>query len=97
MTKICRTCKIYEHHGFWTERGERYFNDDCFDSDFLLTSEKTAFDIALLRECAILLIVAAVPFSSFTCSYNRRYGYAKVEEMCDVSKSKRMKMYNYML
>ena len=63
------------------EKNERYFNDNCLDSDFLLTM----FDITLIRECANLLVVASVPFSSFAYSHNTIYGYAKVEEICVTS------------
>ena len=28
--------------GYWTESGNRYFNEDCLEQEFLLTSEETA-------------------------------------------------------
>ncbi|CAB4016880.1 Hypothetical predicted protein [Paramuricea clavata] len=91
LTKVCRKCKIYEHYGYWTEKGSRYFDKDSLELKFLLSSEDTAFDICLLRECSSLLMVGAVPFSTYTASYNRRFGYHKGKVIVDKSKPKRMK------
>ncbi|CAB4017095.1 Hypothetical predicted protein [Paramuricea clavata] len=91
ITKWCRKCKIYEHYGYWTEGGNRYFNEDCLEQDFLLTSEETAYHIPLLEECESLLVVGAVPFSTFASSYNRRFKYANLESSSRTLKVKRMK------
>ena len=91
VTKCCRKCQIYEHYGFWTEKGNRYFKEDCCESSFLLTSEETVFSVSLLEECESLLVVGAVPFSTFASSYNRRFGYKQSVEMTDKSRAKRMK------
>lgn len=77
MTKHCRKCKIYEHYGFWTCDGNKYFDQHCLKNKYLLSTEDTAFDISLIRQCCSLLIVGAVAFSTFTASYNRRFGYVK--------------------
>lgn len=82
VTKVCRKCKIYEHYGYWTEKGCRYFDKEALGD--------TAFDMTLLRECSSLLLVGAMPFSTYAASYNRRFGYNK-EVLPDQSKGKRMK------
>ena len=69
VTKWCRKCQIYEHYGFWTEKGDRYFDDDCCGGEFLLVSGESAFSISLLQECESFLAVAAVAFSAFTAAY----------------------------
>ena len=74
-TKCCHTCKVYEHHGYWTQEGKRHFNDDCLSNEFLLSSEDTAFQNALVKQCANFLIVGAVPFTTFAQTFNRRFGY----------------------
>ena len=41
VTKCCRSCKVYEHYGYWTQEGKRHFNDDCLSNEFLLSSATT--------------------------------------------------------
>ena len=77
VTKFCWKCKIYEHYGFWTENAIKHVDVNCLDNEFLLSSEDTAFHMSLMRQCASLLVVGAVPFSTFATSYNRRFGYIK--------------------
>jgi len=91
MTKQCRKCRIYEHYGFWTRDGIKYFDKHCLDNNFLLSTEDTAFDMALIRQCSNLLVVGAVAFSTFTTSYNRRFGYMKQTHEAKKSSRKRMK------
>ena len=47
----------------------------CLEIDFLLSSEDTAVGLSLIRQCANLLIVGAVAFSTYAKSYNRLFGY----------------------
>ena len=77
IIKNCRACKIYEHYGFWTDDGVKHFDAKCLNNEFLLSSEDTAFHLSLIRQCASLLNVGAVPFSTFASSYNRRFHYSK--------------------
>ena len=42
VTKCCRTCKVYEHYCYWTQKGKRHFNDDCVSDEFLLSTEDIA-------------------------------------------------------
>ena len=72
-------------------RGKKQYYPDCLSLDFILSSEDTAFDIALIKECANLLILGAVPFSTFAASYNRRFDYLKQTEEDMEPKVKRMK------
>lgn len=81
ITKVCRKCKLYQHYGYWTQKGERCFDRDCLTLDFFMSSEETVFDIALIQECMSLLVVGAVPFSTFAASYNRRFGYRKLKDV----------------
>ena len=74
VTKCCRTCKIYEHYGYWTSDGKRQLNDDCLANEFLLSSENTAFQNALVKQCANFLVVGAMPFATFAQTFNRRFG-----------------------
>ena len=55
--------------------GKRQFNDDCLANEFLLSSEDTAFQNALVKQCASFLVVGAVPFATFAQTFNRRFGY----------------------
>ena len=91
VTKWCRKCKIYENYGFWNEGKKKHYNKDCLSLDFILSSEDTAFEIALIKECANLLILGAVPFSTFAASYNRRFDYPKQTNEDMEPKVKRMK------
>ena len=91
MTKHCRKCKIYEHYGFWTCDGMKYFDKLCLQNKYLLSTEDTAFDMSLLKQCCSLLIVGAVAFSTFTASYNRRFGYLKRTPHLIETPRKRMK------
>lgn len=75
MTKVCRKCKIYEHFGYWTLEGLKHYDrEESLNGPYLLTSEETAIDIDLLKDMTNLLIVGAVPFSTYAKSYNRRFG-----------------------
>ena len=94
LTKVCRKCKIYEHHGYWSVEGKRRFNSDSASSEFLLSSEDTAFEIDVLAELSNLLVIGAVPFSTYAASYNRRFQYCKVAITDDPDpRVKRMKRY----
>ena len=94
LTKVCRKCKIYEHHGYWSVEGKRRFNSDSASSEFLLSSEDTAFEIDVLAELCSLLVIGAVPFSTYAASYNRRFQYCKVGITDDPDpRDKRMKRY----
>lgn len=96
MTKVCRKCKVYEHHGYWYQNGERYFDSDSLSCDFLLSTEDTTFDMNVLSECGQFLFIGAVPFSTCSANYNRRFKYSKMQsDGNDVvhKGAKRMKRY----
>ena len=94
LTKVCRKCKIYEHHGYWSADGERHFNRDSLSLEFLVSSEDTAFEMDVLAEFSNLLVIGAVPFSTYASSYNRRFQYCKVATSNNVvARVKRMKRY----
>ncbi len=99
ITRCCRKCKISEHYGFWIENGERYFEDDFEDMEFLISSEETVFDMTLMRENASLLVMGALPFTTFAASYNRRFKYGSSLGNADREKSKvkRMKRFETFL
>ena len=58
-------------------RTMKHIDAGCLNNEFLLSSEDTAFHLSLIRQCASLLNVGAVPFSTFASSYNRRFHYSK--------------------
>ena len=95
LTKRCKSCRLLEHYGYYTLKGVRHMDESALRNEFLLSSEDTAFHLSLLKQCANLLIVGAVPFSTFTNSYNRRFGYcSKAQAEVNVQKgSKRMKRF----
>ena len=94
LTKFCRKCKLHQHYGYSTQGNEKTYCHDVLDLNFLLSSEDTAFDIELLKECSNLLVIGATPFSTYACSYNRRFGYNKTERSEQYSTTvKRMKRY----
>ena len=95
ITKSCKKCKVYEHYGFWIENGKWQFDEHRLELDFLLSSEETVFNMSMLRECSSLLVVGAVPFTTISTSYNRRFSYEKLasdDETVKV-KAKRMKRF----
>ena len=47
------------------------------NNEFLLSSVDTEFHLCLIRQCASLLNVGAIPFSTFASSYNSRFFYSK--------------------
>ena len=89
--KQCRRCQINEHYGYWTIKGQKYYDASTLHRPFLLSTEDTAFDITLLNECSNLLVVGAVPFSTFSSAYNRRFGYRSQHKVEEIPKQKRMK------
>ena len=92
LTKLCRKCKIYEHHGHWPVDGKRHFNRDSVLSEFLLSSEDTAFQLDVLAQCNNLLVIGAVLFSTYAASYNRCFEYSKMATTNDIdAKVKRRK------
>ena len=94
LTKLCRKCKIYEHHGYWFVDGKRHFDRDSVLAEFLLSSEDTAFEMDVLAQCNNLLVIGAVPFSTYAASYNRRFQYCKMATTNEIDpKVKRMKRY----
>ena len=96
VTKVCRRCKLYEHYGYWSHGRKKHFTNESLQLDFLLSTEDTAFEFALLRQYAQLLVLGALPFSTFAASYNRRFYYHHVDPQgCedDHSKVKRLKKY----
>ena len=89
--KQCRKCQINEHYGYWTIKGQKYYDASTLQLPFLLSTEDTAFDMTLLKECSNLLVVGAVPFSTFSSAYNRRFGYRSENKIEELRKPKRMK------
>lgn len=91
ITKCCRKCKIFEHHGYWTHEGLKHYDIESIDGHYLLTSEETAVDIEVLKEVSNLLIVGAVPFSTYATSYNRRF-VSVVDDISDNEEKKLSKL-----
>ena len=46
--------------GFWTCDGIKYFDKQCLQNKYLLSTVDTAFDMSLIRQCSSLVIVGAV-------------------------------------
>ena len=94
LTKLCRKCKLHQHYGYSTEGNEKTYAPDVLDLNFMLSSEDTAFDTELLKECSNLLVIGATPFSTYASSYIRRFGNNKAERSKQYSTTvKRMKRY----
>ena len=89
--KQCRKCQINEHYGYWTIKGQKYYDASTLQLPFLLSTEDTAFDMTLLNECSNLLVVGAVPFSTFSSAYNRRFVYRSENKIEELPTPKRMK------
>ena len=53
-------------------------------SEFLLSSEDTAFQMDVLAECNNLLVIGTVSFSTYAASYNRRFQYCKMATTNDI-------------
>ena len=89
MTKVCRKCKIYEHYGYCTEKSQRFYDAEFLDFEFFLSSEETAFEMSLLQQYAALLVVGALPFSTFAEAYNRQFNYY-IEEKTPFKRKRRL-------
>ena len=48
QSKLCRTCKLHQHYGYCTQNGEKTYDHDVLNLDFIQSSEDTAFDVHLL-------------------------------------------------
>ena len=35
LTKLCRKCKIYEHYGYWTINGQKHYDEQTLQLEFL--------------------------------------------------------------
>ena len=77
VSKLCRHCKIHEHYGYYTKESKKCYDRDVLLMDYLQSTEDTAFDLNLLKDCSNLLVVGAVPFSTYATSYNRRFHHTK--------------------
>ena len=53
-------------------------------SEFLLSSEDTAFQMDVLAEYNNLLVIGTVSFSTYAASYNRRFQYCKMATTNDI-------------
>ena len=94
MTKVCRRCKIHHYYGYHTQDGQKRYDYDVLHLDYLQAFEDTAFDMQLLKECGSLLVLGALPFSTYASSYNKRFGYNKKEKQDDQNPAvKRIKRY----
>ena len=95
ITKVCRKCKLYEHYGYWSHGKKKHFTNESLQLEFLLSTEDTAFEFSLLQQYAHLLVLGALPFSTFAASYNRLFNYHNVDpEVCEVHpRVKRLKKY----
>ena len=92
LTKLCRKCKIYEHHGHWPVDGKLHFNRDSVLLEFLLSSEDTAFQMDVLAQCNNLLVISVVLLCTYAASYNRCFEYSKMATTNDIdAKVKRSK------
>lgn len=89
LTKYCRKCKFHQHYGYSTRGNDKSYDHNILDLNFMLSSEDTAFDTELLKECSNHLVIGAMPFSTYAQSYNRRFGYNK----SDSPAAKRRKRY----
>ena len=79
VTKVCRKCKLYEHYGYWSHGKKKHFINESLHLEFLFSTEDTAFEFALLQQYAQLLVLGALPFSTFAASYNRRFKYHNLD------------------
>ena len=94
LSKYCRQCKLHQHYGYCTKHGEKTYDQDVLNLDFIQSSEDTAFVVQLLKECSNLLVIGAMPFSTYASSYNRRFGYNKTDAREQQNPTvKRMKRY----
>lgn len=78
LTKLCRKCKIYEHYGYWSLNGKKHYDNQTLQLEFLQSSEDSAFEMALLEQYSNLLVVGAIPFSTYAPSYNRRFRHTYI-------------------
>ena len=76
MSKLCPHCKIHEHYGYYTKESKTYYDKDVL-MDYFQSSEDTAFDLNLLKDCSNLLVVGAVPFSTSASSFKRWFHHTK--------------------
>ncbi|CAB3990482.1 Hypothetical predicted protein, partial [Paramuricea clavata] len=62
ISKKCSKCKVYEHYGIFTENGQRTFDSDYLNNEFLMSTDETAIDMMLLKYANEDIIQGAVSF-----------------------------------
>lgn len=80
VKKFCRVCKIYEHYGYYTQDGKKHYDENALNQDYLLSSDETAFDMDILKDLSSLLVVGALPFSTYAAAFNKRFNLMPSQE-----------------
>ena len=80
FTKKCSKCKTQEHYGYFKKEGKRMFDSDCFEKEFLLSTEDTAIDMQMLKYLDQEVVQGACPFLLKAKVYNSVHGYGKMGE-----------------
>jgi hypothetical protein len=65
--------------GTGQRKGKKHYNCDVLQNKYLLSTEETAFDVRLLKNFASLLVVGAIPFTTYADAYNRQFSFINKE------------------
>ena len=56
MSKRCKSCKVFEHYGYYPFEGMRHVDDNILKKEYLLSTKETAIQMSLPKQCSNLII-----------------------------------------
>lgn len=68
--KFCRSCNIYEYHGYYSKDGCKFIDAESNDK-FLMTSDSTGFEKSFFKEFVWEFVIGKMSFQTKSTIYNR--------------------------
>ena len=56
MSKRCKSCKVFEHYGYYPFEGMRHVDDNILKKEYLLSTKENAIQMSLPKQCSNLII-----------------------------------------
>ena len=83
--KICKKfrsgCSFVQHYGYYSKGGDDIiFNDDYKSLRYFVSTRETAFDMSLLEQFDIEILVGQLSYKQRTDIYNLKHGYDKTKK-----------------
>ena len=70
-----KNCQFTQHYGYYTVGSKKFFDEDWWHNEFLVTSARTVFSIDLLKKFEIEILIAKMSFKEKAEIYNAANGY----------------------